>query len=71
MLEVEKILDVAPQYSIQQLALTVPSEKFNVVLLGDSTDNSAQMLLGLQKSSTILSYDESAAKKKNVFKVWE
>ena len=71
LLEVEKILEVPEQYSVKKFKPDrLPSQKYNVIILGDDTENSAKSILGLNEYSTILAYEDIKNQSK-VFQVWE
>ena len=51
LVEVEKHLELDPNFSIEKMKFNVPSDKFNIVIIGDSLNDPVPKLLSLKKNS--------------------
>ena len=69
LIEIEKHLELDPNFSIEKMKFNVPSDKFNVVMIGDSLEDPVPRLLSLNQNSQMLSIDNYRDFKRH-FKVW-
>ena len=61
------------EIELPEISLAVPSDKFKIIILGDSTKETAAKLLGLplKRSTTMVSPAIDSRDSDKLFKVWE